>query len=244
LTTACQTVPASDESQADDERSNAPAVARQTSYALFPGWENRPMPGKRWAPFETVEQDGRPGLQVKAQSSLSILSKRLRPGATASTNVNANTPLQLNFSWWVERLLPHANLSDPEASDSPARLAVSFEGDRSRFTPRDHMMSELLQLMTGDPLPYATLVYVWANDLAPGTIVPSSRTQRIRYFVVEQGSQRLGRWVNHRRDVRADFVKAFGESPGPVSGLALMTDTDNTRTATRAVYGPVSLQTN
>lgn len=206
-----------------------PGMAR-----LFPGWQPRPMPGKRWAPFELVERDGREGLQVHAHSSLSILSRRMDDAPRSG-------PAHIDFSWWVERDLPDARLVDAQASDSPARVAVSFAGDRSRFAPRDHILSELLLLMTGEPLPYATLVYVWANELTPGTVVPSPRTQRIRYLVVEQGPQRLRQWVSHRRDVQADFRRAFGEAPGPIVGLALMTDTDNTGTGTRAVYGPVRL---
>ena len=44
-----------------------------------------------------------------------------------------------------------------------------------------------------------------------------------------------------RRDVQADYRRVFGEEPGPIITLAVMADTDNTRTRTRSVFGPVSL---
>jgi hypothetical protein len=232
----CQTTPPETALHADDEREPV-AAATEVSPAmanLFPGWQPQPMPGKRWAAFVPVEQDGREGLEVAGQASLSILSKRMAERPHTG-------PAVLRFSWWVERDLPGARLADASASDSPARVAVSFAGDRGAFTARDHMLSELLSLMTGDPLPHATLVYVWANDLPPGATVASPRTQRVRYLAVDQGRQRLGQWVFHQRDVRADFERVFGEAPGPIVGLALMTDTDNTRTSARTVYGPVSL---
>jgi hypothetical protein len=75
-----------------------------------------------------------------------------------------------------------------------------------------------------------------------GSIIRDPRSDRIRYLVVEQGSQNLRRWVHHRRDVHADFRQVFGEEPGPLAGLAIMTDTDNTRTQTRGVFGPVRVQ--
>ena len=53
--------------------------------------------------------------------------------------------------------------------------------------------------------------------------------------------EQLGRWRDYRRDVRADFVKAFGEEPGPLVAVALMTDTDNTGTRLQAWYGPLTL---
>ena len=50
---------------------------------------------------------------------------------------------------------------------------------------------------------------------------------------------RLGRWLDYRRDVRADFEQAFGEAPGALTAVGLMTDADNTRGRTRAWYGPM-----
>lgn len=213
-------------------------VARQTppavAEAFFDGWEARPMPGKRWAPFEAVMQSGRAGLEVRAQSSLSLMRKRLHvPPALAGV---------LRFSWWVDDVLPDADLSQADASDAPAQVLVAFDGDRSLFSARNAMVSELTLLLTGEELPYASLVYVWANEQAPGTVIPDPRTDRIRYLVVEQGARRTRQWLDYERDIHADFRKAFGEAPGAVVGLALMTDTDNTRGRTRAVFGPVRLQ--
>ncbi len=90
-------------------------------------------------------------------------------------------------------------------------------------------------------MPYASLVYAWTNEHPVGTVIPDPRTDRIRYLVVEQGSANLRKWVHHRRDVQADYRRVFGEEPGPIITLAVMTDTDNTRTRTRSVFGPVSL---
>jgi hypothetical protein len=47
--------------------------------------------------------------------------------------------------------------------------------------------------------------------------------------------------VDYERDIRADFERAFGELPGALVGIALMTDSDNTRSTTKAWYGPVNL---
>lgn len=39
----------------------------------------------------------------------------------------------------------------------------------------------------------------------------------------------------------ADFRRAFGEEPGALIGVALMTDADNTRASAEASYGEVRL---
>ena len=59
--------------------------------------------------------------------------------------------------------------------------------------------------------------------------------------MVESGPGRLDRWLDYERDIRADFEQAFGEAPGALVGIGIMTDTDNTRSTTQAWYGPVRL---
>jgi hypothetical protein len=192
------------------------------------------MPSKRWADFEAVTQDGEPGLQVQASSSLSLLHLTVAP---ARTDVR-----RVAWSWWLERELPGADLAQADISDSPVRLLLAFDGDRDRLTGRQAMVSEMVRLLTGHELPYATLTYVWTHQYPPGTVLHNPRSDRIRYLVVAQGPAHLGRWQHHERDVQADFLHAFGEPPGPLVGVGLMTDTDNTKASTRAVYGPVTLK--
>jgi hypothetical protein len=90
-------------------------------------------------------------------------------------------------------------------------------------------------------MPYATLMYVWCNKRAPGSVITSARTDRVRAIVMESGPNKLGQWLDYERNIDADFKRAFGEAPGALVGIAIMTDSDNTRSTARAWYGPVSL---
>jgi len=90
-------------------------------------------------------------------------------------------------------------------------------------------------------MPYATLMYVWCNKRAPGNVIVSPRTDRIRKLVVESGPRRLNEWLDYDRDIRADFERVFGEPPGALVGVGIMTDSDNTHTRTSAAYGLVRL---
>jgi hypothetical protein len=60
-------------------------------------------------------------------------------------------------------------------------------------------------------------------------------------IVVDSGSDSLGEWRKHERDLAADYKLAYGEAPGNVIGIALMTDTDNTKSEARALYGDIEL---
>jgi hypothetical protein len=147
----------------------------------------------------------------------------------------------LEFSWHVPALIVGADVGQRQTDDAPARLMLAFEGDRSTFSAKNAMLSELAHAISGEPLPYATLVYVWCNTRPVGTVVPNHRTDRIRKLVVASGPQQLNQWLHFRRDVRADFELAFGEAPGALLTIGLMTDSDNTRSSALAWYGGVAL---
>jgi hypothetical protein len=103
------------------------------------------------------------------------------------------------------------------------------------------MMFDLMQGLTGEPPPYATLMYVWDPQAERDAVVLNPRTDRIRKIVVDSGREHLGTWRDHRRHLAQDFRRAFGEDPGPLLSVALMTDADNTRSTANAWYGPVQL---
>jgi hypothetical protein len=200
-----------------------------------PGWEVFALPGKRLEPFVPAQVIGRDALQVRANKSVSILRQRFsQPSAAVGA---------LSFSWKVDALPAGADLRDAQAEDSPVRVVLAFGGDRARLSPRAHRLSELSRLITGEDLPFATLSYVWSANEPLETVVHNPRTDRIRKLVVASGPAQLGQWLDYRRDVRADFVRAFGEEPGPLLAIALMTDTDNTESALQAWYGALHLQT-
>ncbi|MBW0169067.1 MAG: DUF3047 domain-containing protein [Hydrogenophaga sp.] len=197
-------------------------------------WEPFYFPGKRYVPFEPVQVDGRPALRVRAKSSVSILRQRFVP--------SLDKVGRLSFSWRVDAVSPTADLADSALADSPVRVVLAFDGDRSRWPARTHRLSEMSRLLTGEELPYATLVYVWSVKEPVGTVVVNPRTDRIRKLVLDSGTAEVGHWRNHVRDVRADFRQAFGEEPGPLRLVGLMTDTDNTESALTAWYGALSLE--
>ena len=196
-------------------------------------WQHHTFPGKQATQFAYTREEGRDAVAAHAVSSASMLRHKLRiePADLGS----------VHFSWKVPQLIAQADMALRESDDSPVRVILVFEGDRAAFSAKNAMMSELVRALTGEELPYATLMYVWDNQRAPGSLIVSPRTDRIRKLVMESGPDRLGRWMDYERDVRADFEQAFGEAPGALVGIGIMTDTDNTRSTIQAWYGPVRL---
>ena len=196
-------------------------------------WQHQTFPGKRASVYRDAAHEGRQAVLARAESSASMLRQ--------AVHVAPSDLRHLQFSWNVPALIPQADMALRDADDSPVRVVLVFEGDRGKFSMKNAMLSELAQAMTGEPMPYATLMYVWCNTRAPGSVIINPRTDRIRKLVLESGEGRLNQWLDYRRDITADFEAAFGEAPGALLGVGIMTDSDNTRSKAQAWYGPMTL---
>jgi hypothetical protein len=58
-------------------------------------------------------------------------------------------------------------------------------------------------------------------------------------IAVESGESKVNQWVCEERNILEDYKKAFGENPSMISGIAIMTDTDNTGESATAYYGDI-----
>ncbi len=231
---ACSTTPPSQE---PDHTAQVLQTARKTlpsiAWADGQNWQPYLLPGKKTTQFSKVTMDGRDAVLAVADASASLLRHNLKVPAQALE--------QVRFSWKVPMLIDLADIATREGDDSPVRVVLTFEGDRSKLSSKYGLLSELSRAVTGEELPYATLVYAWCNQRVAGSISHSARTDRVRTITVESGRKNLGQWLDYERDIKADFARAFGEAPGALVGVALMTDADNTASKTKAYYGPVSL---
>ena len=198
------------------------------------GWQPLTFPGKPATQYRWTEKEGRVALEASSERSASIWRKKLQPPVT--------TLGEVRFSWWVEQLIPGASVADIDREDAVARVIFAFGGDIDSLPLRTRMRFELAQALIGEAPPYATLMYVWDSALPVGTVVINPRSDRIRKIVVDSGPAELLRWRDHRRDLAADLRLAFGEEPGPLTSIAVMTDSDNSRASARAWYGPVELK--
>ena len=223
---ACAHVPS-------DSAAPMPAGATAWTPEQIARWQAMPLPGKQLTHYSLGQQAGRAAVRARAESSVSMLRQPLR--------VEPHQLGHLEFSWHVPALIVGADVGQRQTDDAPARLMLAFEGDRSTFSAKNAMLSDLTEAITGEPMPYATLMYVWSNHQAVESVIVHPRTDRVRKLVVESGPQQVKQWRQYRRNLRADFERAYGEAPGALVAIAVMTDADNTRSQVRAWYGDIRL---
>jgi hypothetical protein len=136
-------------------------------------------------------------------------------------------------------LLPNADLNRKGSDDSPVRVIVSFDGDLQKLDVEDRAMAGMVKMVSGRDMPYATLMYVWDNKMPVGTFLESPHSTRAKLIVVASGPSQLGKWVPYSRNLVADFRKAFGEAPGKIITVGVMTDTNATEADALAYYGDI-----
>lgn len=168
----------------------------------------------------------------------------------ADANISASGLLQplaltldeypfLSWRWKVPQLIEGADNASSVGDDSPVRVIVAFDGDKSKFDFEDAALARTVKLFSGREMPYATIQYIWENRLPPETVLENSRTGRSKMLVVESGPARLNQWLYFKRDVRADYRRLFGETPGPVIFVGVMTDSNATGNRVAAYYGDI-----
>jgi len=212
----------------------APVPAAPPSAQWTDGWMPFVLPGKTPTAYSAGLADGRWVLHARSERSASMYRRALR--------IEPDRLGQLSFSWKVASVLPDADVRHSETEDAVVRVLLAFDGDPARLSARTRMMFDLAQSLSGESPPFATLMYVWDSQAEVGSVVLNKRSDRIRKIVLESGPTQLGQWRSYQRDVRADYRRAFGEDPGALIGLAVMTDSDNTQSRAEAWYGEISIQ--
>ncbi|MDC8771561.1 DUF3047 domain-containing protein [Roseateles albus] len=196
-------------------------------------WSAKELPGKRVTQYSLAKRGGQDCVLAQAAESVSLWRRALK--------IEPEQLEAVQFDWWIHTLDARSSVQEADTDDAPARLLLGFAGDEGSLSLRNRMQFELVQTLTGEAPPFATLMYVWDAHAAPETVLISTRSDRVRKIVVGSGEGGRGTWQRLRRNVRADYMKAFGEEPGRLTSMAMMTDGDNTRSRAEACYGNILL---
>ena len=183
--------------------------------------------------YMLVVEDNTVVLRAMAHNSASLLGLQ--------TDFDPHQFPMLSWRWEVAQGIPSANTADQAKEDAPVRVMVAFAGDVSKLPFKDRFAASAAQTISGQALPYATLMYVWGSKVALDSITVSSRSSRIRMIAVAVDEQGIGAWHSYKRNLVEDFKRAFAEEPGNVASIQIMTDTDNTGADAQAYYGDVSV---
>ena len=178
---------------------------------LPPGTEEREFEGQTH--YRVVELDGEPVLSATAEGTASglIFPTRFDP---------ADWPW-LEWRWKVGDVLEKGDALRKDGDDYAARVYVIFP----------HWL----------PIKTRSINYIWANRLPRDAVQANAFTGNAMMLALQSGNGESGRWVMERRNVVEDYRRLFGEDPPDEALIAVMTDTDQTKSLARAWYDDIRL---
>ncbi len=130
----------------------------------------------------------------------------------------------LSWRWKVSNVVRSAIETKKDRFDAAARVIAVFGRERgSKVTEGT------------DPSGFR-VEYIWASHLPKGHMFDHPGQKSCKVFVLESGEKKSGEWVFEKRDLHADYKKAFGTEPNGMLAIGIQTDTDHSNEMVTAYY--------
>lgn len=237
LITGCAQVP----QQSATQRAETVADIRIAPFSenALGGLPNRWEPmvihrNKKNTQYTLVADQGKHVLHARAVSASSGLMQKV--------NIDPLQRSQISWRWRISGLIESADNHDRALEDAPARIVLAFDGNKELLPFTDQIMFETARIVTGREFPYAMLMYIWGRRAPVDTLIPNAHSKRIKMIVASSGEEGVGEWKTFSRNIAADYERAFGEKPGKLISVGVLTDTDNTGETVDAWYGDIRLK--
>jgi hypothetical protein len=170
------------------------------------------------------------------------VSEAAASGLIKEVRIDPNEYPIVQWRWKVANVLQKGDVTKKSGDDYAARLYITFEYDPERAGLFEKAKYRAAKAIFGPDVPFRALNYIWESKAAKGSIIPNPYTDWTMMVVVQSGRDSLNRWITEERNLAEDFKKAFKEPPLVVSGVAIMTDTDNTQEQATAYYGDITFR--
>ena len=181
-----------------------------------------PQAAKPLTLFSATQQDGRLAVRVQTQHSYAnLVHEFARPVALRT----------LGWSWRLVQGNAKADLRQRSSDDVALRVCLSFDLPLDKVPFVERQLLRVASSRVGEPLPAATLCYVWDHELPRDTSLDNAFTRRVRLIVLRSSRDGNANWFTEQRDVAADFRRAFGDESRevpPVNAVLIGADSDNT----------------
>ena len=173
------------------------------------GWELEALHNHHEIKLEPL-RDGQFGIRLVSEGNSFGLHK--------SVDVDLKEFPILSWLWKVDRLPPTGDIREKSKDDQAAQVYVVFPAAIQMMSP--------------------TIGYLWDSNAPAGTIANGHNiVTPIKVIVLQSGKQRLGEWVQERRNVFEDYVQLFGkDSPPKVGRVAIWINTQHTRSSAEATF--------
>ena len=179
-----------------------------------PGWEGQTWGKTSAFALRIVVDDGQRVLHLESRNDRATITRDLRGGVSL-----ARTPI-LHWRWKVVAMPTGGDARRRETSDQAAQIYVTWPRPPALLRSR-------------------IIGYAWDTTAPAGSTFRSEKTGTVTYIILRSGPAELGRWLEERRDVRADYRAIFGEEPPDPGAITLSIDSNDTHSHAESLIGPI-----
>ena len=148
-------------------------------------------------------------LRAEAENSASGLGKKIK--------INLNETPFLNITWKVEKDLPGIDESTKKGHDYAARVFV-------------------VKKTGATPLSNRAMNYVFSSNNEIDAFHPSPFTKKSIDYILSTTKENFNEWVTVKVNVKKHFKKFHNLDLDEINGLAIMSDTDNSKLKAISYY--------
>jgi hypothetical protein len=156
-------------------------------------------------------------LRAEANNSASGLGKEIK--------INLIETPFLNITWKIEKDLPGIDEGSKKGHDYAARVFV-------------------VKKTGATPLSNRAMNYVFSSNNDVNTYHPSPFTKKSIDYVLSTTKENLNEWVTVKVNVRDHFKKFHNLDLDEINGVAIMSDTDNSKLSSIAYYQNIYFSSN
>tara|TARA_B110000008_G_scaffold247377_1_gene258791 strand:- start:246 stop:896 length:651 start_codon:yes stop_codon:yes gene_type:complete len=156
---------------------------------------------------------------------LKAIADNAASGLGKKVKIDLNKTPIINITWKVEKDLPGIKENTKKNHDFAARVFV-------------------IKKTGATPLSNRAINYVFSSNNAVGFNSPSPYTKRSIDNVLATTKLNLNQWVTVKANVKEDFKKFHNLNVNELDGLAIMSDTDNSKMITISYYQNIYFSAN
>lgn len=190
-------------------------VVGSFSLGQLDNWEAKDFKGQ--TKYSLVELDGAKVLKAESSNGASGFFNEQRIDLY-------KTPI-MHWRWHIENKLGHLNEQEMSGDDYAARVYVLVSGGAAFWNNK-------------------ALNYVWSSTSPVGKVWPNAYTfgganGNMTMISVKDASHNTGTWYSEKRNIREDLKLQFNEDIRYLDGVAVMSDSDDSKGEVTAYYGDI-----
>lgn len=171
-------------------------------------WTERKFADSTRYSIKTIK--GKNALSATSNASASMLYKKIK--------IDLRKTPYLNWQWLIDSTITsNHNEKTRNGDDFSARVYVAIKPAELEIKPR-------------------AITYVWANAQRQFDSWKNPFSDNIMMMALQTGNKNSQQWVSEKRNLKQDLERFFGSPINFIEGIAVMSDSDNTKTTTNASY--------